>query len=98
MQSRVRNDKQFKDAVDFVRALPPNDGRMDTATQMNVYGLYKVATAGAPPASCPKFGMFENLKFDAWKDAAMSCNNDTDIAKTEYVLLIQQLQARFAQQ
>ena len=92
----VEIDKVFTAAVDYVRALPPNQGQMDHGTQMSVYGLYKVAVFGEPPATCQKFGIAESLKFDAWHDAWISCLMDPVIAKQEYISLINTLRETFS--
>ena len=84
-------------AVNYVRALPPNNGQMDHSTQMSVYGLYKVATLGRPPESNPRSGIAESMKFDAWTDAWISCLMDPLTAKTEYVVTVNTLRAKFSQ-
>ena len=91
-------DKAFQEACDFVRALPPDDGQMDSSMRLSVYGLFKVATEGEPPNKATKSGVIESLKFDAWQDAWISCMMNQAQAKKEYVVLISTLRQRFSQQ
>lgn len=77
----------FEKCVQYVQRLPPNDGRIGQDTQLLLYGLYKVATLGAPPAKPQKPGLKESYKHQAWVDASLTCFTQ-DHAKEEYVIAL----------
>lgn len=84
----------FEECVQYVQRLPPNDGRIDQDTQLLLYGLYKVATLGAPPAKPLKFGVKEYCKHQAWVDASLTCLTQ-DHAKQEYVIALKKITEKF---
>jgi acyl-CoA-binding protein len=84
----------FEECVQYVQRLPPNDKRINQETQLLLYGLYKVATLGAPPPKPPKSGLKESYKHQAWVNASLTCFT-TDHAKQEYVIALRNIIENF---
>ena len=84
----------FHECVQYVKQLPSNNGNIDQATQLHLYGLYKVATQGEAPLKQPKGGLTERHKHQAWKDASLTCFSQ-EHAKQEYVTTLNQIVTNF---
>ena len=76
----------FEQAVADSKKLPE---KPDNATLLQIYALYKQATAGDVEGKRPGFGdMVGRAKFDAWAGLK---GKSADEAKQEYVDLIEEL-------
>lgn len=80
---------EFERAARFAKTLPESArSRENTAV---LYGLFKVATVGAPPDQCQKSGFLEQAKHEAWTEAYATCLFDSETAKREYVKRVDDL-------
>ena len=82
----MTTEAEFEAAVKRVNALPKAPGTDD---QLQLYGLYKQATAGDVSGSRP--GMLDvkgRAKFDAWTKKKGTSKED---AMTKYVALVDRL-------
>lgn len=81
----------FDDAVSYVRSLPPNDGTIDDATRLSLYGLYKAASAGPPPPLRFTLNVVARAKHAAWSRASRECQGDARLAREKYVARVNEL-------
>ena len=77
---------RFDAAADAVQHL---DERPDNATLLQLYALYKQATAGDVEGKRPGFTDFAGrAKYDAWAELE---GTDPDEAKRDYIALVEEL-------
>jgi len=81
-------EHRFRDAADRVQHL---DRRPDNRTLLELYGLFKQATAGDASGARP--GLLDpagRAKFDAWSARK---GTDRERAREEYIALVERLEA-----
>lgn len=77
---------RFDEAADAVQQLTE---RPDNATLLQLYALYKQATAGDVEGKRPGFTDFAGrAKYDAWADLE---GTEPDAAKEQYIALVHEL-------
>ncbi|KAJ2242775.1 hypothetical protein GGH98_005282 [Coemansia sp. RSA 454] len=91
-EEQLKLQDQFETAAKQVQELPKKPTNDE---KLKLYGLYKQANSGDVDTEKP--GMFEfekKAKWDAWNNIKGKPEND---AKTEYIALVKELQAKYAE-